>query len=103
MISPSYILEHLIRFDTSNPPGHEKDCVLWIRDLLAGHGFQTELFAKDPERPNLVARMKGQGNVRPLLLYGHADVVPPGSRTGPGRLFREKRSTAASGAGEPWT
>ena len=76
MISPSRILENLIRFDTSNPPGHEKDCVLWIRDLLAGHGFQTEVFAKDPERPNLVARMKGQGNVRPLLLYGHADVVP---------------------------
>lgn len=75
-MNPSELLAHLIRFDTSNPPGYEKACILWISDLLAQAGFSTTLFAKDPERPNLVARMKGRSQAPPLLLYGHVDVVP---------------------------
>ncbi|MBU1169111.1 MAG: M20/M25/M40 family metallo-hydrolase [Proteobacteria bacterium] len=75
-MTPSELLTHLIRFDTSNPPGNEKACILWIKELLDKAGFATALFAKDPERPNLVARLKGQGQAPPLLLYGHVDVVP---------------------------
>jgi acetylornithine deacetylase/succinyl-diaminopimelate desuccinylase-like protein len=73
--SPVEILQALIRFDTTNPPGNERDCILYIRDLLAAAGIAAVLPALTPERPNLVARLPGQGNAAPLLLYGHVDVV----------------------------
>jgi acetylornithine deacetylase/succinyl-diaminopimelate desuccinylase-like protein len=43
--------------------------------LLTGAGFETTLLASTPERPNLITRLAGQGNVPPLLLHGHVDVV----------------------------
>ncbi len=73
--SPIEILRNLIRFDTTNPPGNERDCILYIRDLLESAGVPTTIVAKDPNRPNLVARLKGQGVAPPLLMYGHVDVV----------------------------
>ncbi len=73
---PRTILERLVRFPTVNPPGGEGDCVLYARDLLDGAGIETRLFALDPERPNLVARLLGRGEAPPLLLHGHVDVVP---------------------------
>ena len=76
---PVELLQRLIRFDTSNPPGNERGCVEYIRDLLAAHGIEAELYAKHPDRPNLVARLRGKNpDVPPLLLYGHVDVVPAG-------------------------
>lgn len=72
---PAELLQKLIRFDTTNPPGNEAACISYINDLLTEAGFDTAIFAKDPDRPNLVTRLKGNGNAQPLLLYGHADVV----------------------------
>ena len=72
---PDELLRNLIRFDTTNPPGNEAACVGYIADLCHSLGIQTSIHAKDPNRPNLVARIKGQGNAAPLLLYGHVDVV----------------------------
>jgi acetylornithine deacetylase/succinyl-diaminopimelate desuccinylase-like protein len=69
------ILQNLILFDTTNPPGNERECTLYIRDLLAAAGIESTLPACTPERPNLVARLPGQGTAAPLLLYGHLDVV----------------------------
>jgi acetylornithine deacetylase/succinyl-diaminopimelate desuccinylase-like protein len=65
----------LIRFDTTNPPGNEAECVAFIRGLLDDAGVETEVYAREPGRPNLVARLPGKGNGRPLLLQGHIDVV----------------------------
>lgn len=73
--SPVELLQGLVRFDTTNPPGDERACVEWTRDILASAGFETELYARDQDRPNLVARFPG-GDAAPLLLYGHVDVVP---------------------------
>lgn len=73
--SPIEILQNLIRFDTTNPPGNERLCILYIRDLLADAGIDGILPARTPERPNIIARLPGQGNAAPLLLYGHVDVV----------------------------
>src|SRR5215208_7099500 len=73
---PVELLQHLIRFDTTNPPGNEAPCVAYIRELLAGAGIESELYARDDARPNLVARLAGDGSGEPLLLYGHVDVVP---------------------------
>jgi acetylornithine deacetylase/succinyl-diaminopimelate desuccinylase-like protein len=74
--TPREILERLVRFPTVNPPGDERECVLYVRDVLAQAGVESQLFARDPARPNLVARIAGRGEAPPLLLYGHVDVVP---------------------------
>ncbi len=77
---PAELLRALIRFDTTNPPGNEAACVLYIRDLLAAAGIESTLLARDPNRPNLIARLKGEGSAPPLLLQGHVDVVPTASQ-----------------------
>jgi acetylornithine deacetylase/succinyl-diaminopimelate desuccinylase-like protein len=65
----------LLRLDTSNPPGNERLAVEYLRQALEGEGIPVTLFALEPDRPNLVARLKGSGRRRPLLLMGHTDVV----------------------------
>ena len=69
------LLQQLLRFDTTNPPGNEGACVAYVQRLLEDAGAETRIFAKDEARPNLVARVKGAGEAPPLLLYGHVDVV----------------------------
>ena len=73
--APVELLQHLIRFDTTNPPGNEAGCIAYINNLLTEVGVETQVLALDENRPNLVARLKGQGNAPPLLLQGHVDVV----------------------------
>ena len=73
---PVELLQNLIRIDTTNPPGKEAACISYINDLLKEAGFDTAFFAKEENRPNLLARLKGQGSAAPLMLYGHVDVVP---------------------------
>jgi acetylornithine deacetylase/succinyl-diaminopimelate desuccinylase-like protein len=73
-LSPAELLQQLIRFDTTNPPGNEAGCIEFVRNLLADAGIESELYAKVPERPNLIARIEG-GDRPPLLLQGHVDVV----------------------------
>lgn len=75
MYTSPEILQNLIRFDTTNPPGNERDCIVYIRDMLASAGISSDLLARTPERPNLIARLAGSGEAAPLLLYGHVDVV----------------------------
>ena len=72
---PVELLQNLIRFDTTNPPGNEAQCVAYINNLLTEAGLETTILAKDPNRPNLITRLKGRGTALPLLLYGHVDVV----------------------------
>jgi len=73
---PAELLQNLIRIDTTNPPGNEAQCIIYITELLKEAGVDTCVFAKEANRPNLIARLKGQGNAVPLMLYGHVDVVP---------------------------
>jgi acetylornithine deacetylase/succinyl-diaminopimelate desuccinylase-like protein len=65
----------LLRLDTSNPPGNEVVAVEYLKSVLEKEGIPTQVFARDPKRPNLVARIKGNGKKRPLLVMGHTDVV----------------------------
>lgn len=65
----------LIKTDTSNPPGNETKAVEYLRDVLAKEGIEAKVFAQDPQRANLVARLKGSGKARPVLIMGHTDVV----------------------------
>lgn len=74
---PADLLQHLVRFDTTNPPGAERACIEWVGDLLDAYCIEYDLYADDetPDRPNLVARLEG-GDAPGLMLYGHVDVVP---------------------------
>src|SRR5258708_36183063 len=74
----SELLEHysaLIRIDTSNPPGNETKAANYIKALLDREGIPNQIFALDPDRANLVARLKGNGSKRPIVVMGHLDVV----------------------------
>ena len=72
---PVELLRRLIRFDTTNPPGREAECILYIKSLLEEAGCTVNLLARDAKRPNLICRLPGEGKAPPLLLYGHVDVV----------------------------
>jgi acetylornithine deacetylase/succinyl-diaminopimelate desuccinylase-like protein len=72
---PTELLQRLIQFDTTNPPGNESECISFINDLLREAGIETNIVYRTPERSNLIARLPGQGKASPLLLYGHVDVV----------------------------
>jgi acetylornithine deacetylase/succinyl-diaminopimelate desuccinylase-like protein len=69
------LLRDLIRFDTTNPPGNEGECIAYVQRLLSDAGVESRILAKDESRPNLIARLEGAGEAPPLLLYGHVDVV----------------------------
>lgn len=72
---PVEILQHLIRFDTTNPPGSEAALIEWVAGLLRENGIEPTIVGRSPIRTNLFARLKGRGELPPLLLYGHVDVV----------------------------
>jgi acetylornithine deacetylase/succinyl-diaminopimelate desuccinylase-like protein len=72
---PVELLQRLLRFDTTNPPGGERACIEWLEGVLRGAGVETRVVAAEPERPNLVGRLHGEGAAAPLLLQGHVDVV----------------------------
>jgi acetylornithine deacetylase/succinyl-diaminopimelate desuccinylase-like protein len=69
------LLRELIRLDTVNPPGNETQAAELLRDYLAESGVASELYAKVPERANLVARLPGNGDGPSLLLLSHTDTV----------------------------
>jgi acetylornithine deacetylase/succinyl-diaminopimelate desuccinylase-like protein len=70
------LLRDLLRFDTSNPPGDEGACAQHVAEHLRGSGLEPRLLADVPGRPNVVARLRGDGDGPPLLLNAHLDVVP---------------------------
>jgi acetylornithine deacetylase/succinyl-diaminopimelate desuccinylase-like protein len=65
----------LMRLDTSSPPGNETRAVDYLKQVLEKDGVPHQVFAKDPSRANIVARIKGNGKKRPILVMGHTDVV----------------------------
>ena len=65
----------LVRIDTSNPPGNETRAVEYLKQVLDKEGIPYQVFAGDANRANLVARIKGNGKKKPILVMGHTDVV----------------------------
>ena len=65
----------LLRMDTSNPPGNEHIAAEYIKRVLDAEGIPAGILSLDPNRSNVVARLKGSGRKRPLLIMGHTDVV----------------------------
>jgi acetylornithine deacetylase/succinyl-diaminopimelate desuccinylase-like protein len=67
--------EALVRMDTTSPPGNEKPAADYVAQVLEREGIPTQTFAVEAHRPNVVARLTGNGRKRPLLLMAHTDTV----------------------------
>ncbi|HEV2444841.1 MAG TPA: M20/M25/M40 family metallo-hydrolase, partial [Candidatus Sulfopaludibacter sp.] len=65
----------LLKIDSTNPPGNETKVVKAVEAALEKAGIPSRVLALDPNRANLVARIKGSGRKRPILIMGHTDVV----------------------------
>jgi acetylornithine deacetylase/succinyl-diaminopimelate desuccinylase-like protein len=65
----------LLRLDTSNPPGNEDLAAQYLKSVFDQAGIPARIVASDPKRSNVIARLKGSGRKRPLLIMGHTDVV----------------------------
>jgi succinyl-diaminopimelate desuccinylase len=70
----------LLRFDTVNPPGRERDCARHAGALLKDWGFRVQYHEYDERRTQVIARAGGTREEKPLCLTGHLDVVPLGAR-----------------------
>jgi acetylornithine deacetylase/succinyl-diaminopimelate desuccinylase-like protein len=68
-------LQHMIRLNSVNPPGNELPVAKYLDSTLRAAGIETHLFEPTPGRGSLVARLKGDGSKRPVLIMGHMDVV----------------------------
>lgn len=77
------LLDRLVAIDTSNPPGNEEKAARFVADELRAAGLTPVIVPFAPGRANVVARLRGDGSKRPLLLLAHLDVV--------------------GAAGQPWT
>src|SRR4051795_4486666 len=69
------LLQRLIRFNTVNPPGQEEEAQNYLRGMLEEAGFECELLAAVPGRPNLVARLRGGSDGPGLCYLSHVDTV----------------------------
>jgi succinyl-diaminopimelate desuccinylase len=70
----------LLKFDTINPPGQERDCARMAGELLREWGYRVEYHEYQDSRTSVVARLGGNDRKPPLCLTGHLDVVPLGTR-----------------------
>jgi acetylornithine deacetylase/succinyl-diaminopimelate desuccinylase-like protein len=67
--------QELVRVDTSDPPGNEAPAAEYLRKVLEQEGIPVQVLSLENHRPNVVARLRGSGKKRPLLIMGHTDVV----------------------------
>lgn len=69
------LMQEYLRVDTSNPPGNEIAAAKFFKAIFDQHGIPNETFEYKPGRANLIARLKGNGTKRPIVLLNHMDVV----------------------------
>src|SRR5258708_26898457 len=65
----------LVQIDSTNPPGNETRVADYLKKILEAEGIPVTLAAQDPTRANIIARLKGNGSKRPLLIMGHSATV----------------------------
>jgi acetylornithine deacetylase/succinyl-diaminopimelate desuccinylase-like protein len=79
--TPLEVLQTLVRFDTTNPPGTEAACIAYLDNLFKQTGFTTTILGKTPERTNLITRLAGRGEAPPVVWQAHVDVVTTAEQT----------------------
>lgn len=66
---------NLLKLDTTNPPGNETIAAEYLKKILDAEGIETKMLIAEPDRANLMARIRGSGAKKPILILGHTDVV----------------------------
>ena len=69
------LMQQYLRINTSNPPGNELEAARFFKKIFDQNGIQNEIFEYKPGRANIIARLKGNGSKRPIILLSHMDVV----------------------------
>jgi len=69
-------LSTYIQIDTTNPPGNETEAARFLAERFQKSGIDAEVFESEPGRGSVLARLKGTGGARPIILLNHLDVVP---------------------------
>jgi len=69
------LMQQYLRVNTSNPPGNELEAAKFLKKIFDQHGIENEVFEFKPGRANIIARLKGNGSKRPIILLSHMDVV----------------------------
>lgn len=69
------LLQQLIRFNTTNPPGDERLCAEFLVALFTKEGMEARTYESGPGRAQVFARIRGSGKKRPVMLLSHMDVV----------------------------
>lgn len=69
------LCQRLLRIDTTNPPGNEREAAELVARELSAAGLEPMVLESAPTRANVVTRLKGRGEAPPLLLTAHLDVV----------------------------
>ncbi|HJU92379.1 MAG TPA: M20/M25/M40 family metallo-hydrolase [Pyrinomonadaceae bacterium] len=69
------LMQQYLRINTSNPPGNEIEAARFLKKIFDEHGIENEVFEYKPGRANIIARIKGNGSKRPIILLSHTDVV----------------------------
>src|SRR5918998_1705845 len=69
------LMQQYLRINTSNPPGNEIEAAKFLKKIFDQHGIENEIFEYKPGRANIIARLKGNGSKRPIILLSHTDVV----------------------------
>ena len=76
------VTQELVRIPTQNPPGNEKGCAEYIHSTLNQWGVETKMiFEPLSHRPQVMAMVNGREAGSTLILNGHMDVVPEGSKS----------------------
>jgi len=69
------LMQQYLRINTSNPPGNEIETAKFFKSIFDQNGIPNEIFEYKPTRANIIARLKGNGSKRPIILLSHMDVV----------------------------
>jgi acetylornithine deacetylase/succinyl-diaminopimelate desuccinylase-like protein len=69
-------IQAYVRINTSNPPGDVTKAADFLMGLLQREGIPVTRYESGPGRAIVLARLKGTGTAKPLLLLHHMDVVP---------------------------
>ncbi len=75
MDEAAHLLSDYIKFNTTNPPGNEREAADFLVEILKKNGLRPEVFIPDGKRANLICTLKGAGKEKPLVLLSHIDVV----------------------------
>ena len=73
------LTQALLRFNTINPPGQERECAHYLGALLEKGGYDVKFWEFGDTRTCVVARIGGAHDKPPLCLTGHIDTVPLGT------------------------